>query len=101
MLLIAFQISLICIAVHALFWEGMILYKLGRSIKILLSAYTFTSKLQKPLFDCLICMSSFWTIISYFILFGNLDLKLIPLMLVVCGINVIWDSLIYYLRNGK
>lgn len=102
---LAFQITLICIAIHALFWEGMIYYRVGKSIEILLSAYKFTKKLHKPLFSCLICMSSFWTIlfVCYFqgTLFDIDTTTFFVLMLEVCAMNVIADSLIYFLRNGK
>ena len=36
--------------------------------------------LQKPLWECMVCMSSFWTIV----ISCSIDL---PLMLCVCGIN--------------
>jgi hypothetical protein len=55
---------------------------------------------QKPLWDCLICMSSFWTIIMYarvtdYSGFYSIDLiDLVEMILVVCGINAIIDKLI-------
>lgn len=121
----AFEISLICIAVHALFWEGMLLFWFGRIIGILVwlpvfiitflllrifksaeyigeLSHKIESILTKPLFSCLICMSSVWTLLwlSYYKALA-FDLYTLKLALVVCGFNVIADSVIYYFRNGS
>jgi hypothetical protein len=98
MLLQAIQISLIILAIHALYWEGMLLYRFRYDAS--------PSWVRKPLYECLICMSSVWTIVCclYMNFWGHInhfaDLSIIPLMLMVCGINVILDSVIYYLRNN-
>lgn len=108
----AIQISIWCLAIHALFWEAMFLFWLGGIIHGLLSilfyALTFgdpvaaskaASWLIKPLFDCLICMSSFWTVILGHCCMG-IEWQLIPgVMLSVLGMNVIADSAVYFLRN--
>jgi hypothetical protein len=44
---------------------------------------------QKPLWSCVICMSGLWTII----LTWSLN---IPLIFLVCGINVLIDKIINY-----
>lgn len=124
MIIQALTISLICLAVHALFWEGMILFRFGKIISMLIFIPTFLfcfislrwfmsaediaelsnkieCKLIKPLFDCLICMSSIWTLIvgHYYFHMSSIWTLIVP-TLMVCGINVILDSLIYYLRDG-
>lgn len=94
MILLAFTISIITIAIHALFWDGMVLSWMKPAL------YRLPQFMRKPLFECLICMSSFWTLVIMLIygmdLFG---IRTILVMLMVCGINVIWDSLIYNLRG--
>ena len=119
----AFEVTLICIAVHALFWEGMLLFRLGRVIATLIWLPSFAvcyilcrwfmgigdvaelshkveSWITKPLFTCLICMSSFWTIIWFLAMGHVLNQATIYLMFMVCGLNVIADSIIYALRGG-
>lgn len=46
--------------------------------------------IQKPLWDCLPCMASVWTVIITW----SIDINTIPMILVVCGINVIIESAI-------
>jgi hypothetical protein len=94
MLIFAFHISLIIVAIHALFWEGMILFPVGRILNYL------PLLIKKPLFQCMICMSSIWTlIIAYCYHVPIFRPQIIILMLTVCGINVIIDSIIGYLRD--
>ena len=84
-------ISLQILCIYALFQEGMILGWLR-----IWAANHFdklggkTSRyIQKPLWDCFVCMSSFWTIVLTF----SFDLKLI---MVVCGINTLLDKYMDY-----
>ena len=117
----AFTISLICVAVHALFWEGMIFFPIGKILQDIIwliagvicllfyptatvydRALRISAKLIKPLFDCLICMSSFWTLLigcNYYHMSSFWTLLITTLM--VCAFNTIFDSLIYYLRDGR
>jgi hypothetical protein len=53
----------------------------------------------KPVYACLICMSSVWSIITWLLLGNAISWHLIPLMLFVCGFNIIIDSVIYKLRG--
>lgn len=104
-----------------LFWEGMIFEKIGRVIDgvlwlIVLSAMLlfcsvtyavdnseyWAERLAKPVFRCLICMSSLWTVIIGHYCFGMSSLwTVIMPALIVCGMNVFWDSIINYYRNGS
>jgi len=112
----ALSISLVCLAIHALFWDGMIFYRIGRIIQeiivIVLTVITgisdFTEEdivkasewILKPVFGCLICMASFWTLIAFYIFHFN-TYPLWQLMLTVCALNVLMDSVVYFLRGMK
>lgn len=43
----------------------------------------------KPIFDCLPCMSSIWTLSAWILYYGTMSWKIIPAILVVCGMNTI------------
>jgi len=108
-ILTAFQISLICVGIYATTWPGMIFCRLARWIeaKILSLCKLFTKEMTvahrwvlticKPLFGCLICMSSFWTIFYWIISGSPLSIHIVSLMLTVCGINVIITAVISHL----
>jgi hypothetical protein len=85
--------SLIILGIHALFWPGMILVKFRKYLE------RMPRFCKKPLFDCLICMSSVWGV-TFFLCFNKLSWHLIPHVLAVCGLNVILDSAVYYWRRG-
>lgn len=87
-------LSLQITCIYFLFAEGQFLgwlhiwsaNKLDKLVGLTASKY-----IQKPLWDCLPCMASIWTIV----LTESLNWKLI---LVVCGINVLIDKLLSYER---
>lgn len=81
------EISLICTGIHICFMEGMILYKLR--IDRYLPEWAV-----KPLYDCLPCMASFWSIV----LLWRVDIKA---MLIICGINAIIASILQFFDNSK
>ena len=101
----ALFISLLCLGIYATTWPGMIFHKpvlfIQKWIKLSL-CYIFTLKMIvaqrvmlticKPLFGCLICMSSFWTLMIW--LYDDHSFMLIPMMLVVAGMNTIIVSII-------
>jgi hypothetical protein len=113
-------ISLLCLAIHVLCWESHPFHKPAMIIReiiwlcvgIVLCFFSpskaadysdkIADKLIRPIFDCLICMSSLWTIILGHYLFHITQLQdfIIP-MLLVCAFNTILDSVIYYLRDGS
>ena len=86
-ILTALKISLICTAVFAAAWEQMIFAKPAKWIEIKVK-YKW---ILKPIFKCLICMSSFWTAF-YWLVFGGFNL--IIMILLVGGINVIITAII-------
>lgn len=102
-IILSFQIT----AIYILFQEGMLLERLRSFIERIVDAVCifFAKKfvkgnplaagmkaskyLLKPIFGCVICMASVWTII----LTWSFNL---PLILLVCGINVLIDKIINY-----
>lgn len=118
----AITISLCCVAIHALFSEGMALFQLGVFISAVMNILAFlfvypfevwfgtvsvswerslkvSNWICKPLFDCLSCMSSFWSVII-----GHCYLHLSWqdtgfIALIVLGLNWVMDSVIGYLRH--
>lgn len=117
----ALTISLITLGIHCLFWQGMIfsaftrpvgfivwiiflpfvfLLMFGFNINFILEeSHNLERKLIKPIYDCLICMSSFWTFIIGKFWYHMEFKEIIFTMLIVCGINVILDSVIGKLRG--
>jgi hypothetical protein len=92
MLVQAIILSLQITAVYIVFQQGMLL----GDVKIKAANYfdkylgpTKSRYVQKPIWDCLMCMASVWTIIL------TLSFN-IPLMLLVCGINTLIDKIIHH-----
>lgn len=83
-------LSLMITAIHAAFLEGNILFPVkvkGAKLFEKLLGWKWAKIVQKPLYDCLTCMASVWTIA----LTWSFDIKTI---LVVCGINVIIEKVL-------
>lgn len=81
-----------------LFQEGMLLGWLRVEVANYLDERLGAKRslfVQKPLWECIICMASIWTIIL------TLSIN-IPLIFVVCGINTLIDKFINYegVSNG-
>lgn len=119
----AFILSFQITCIHALFMEGMLLGKFREILATWLDgfifwffaksvlipynwkfpswkrAYALSQHIQKPLWGCVICMASVWTIIlTRFDHHAIHWLKPIdfPLMFTVCGINCIIDKIVNY-----
>ena len=96
----AFCNSLIIVAIHACFWPGMIFNCIRKRLTKL------PDVIKKPLYDCMICMSSIWGIVYFaFSQPANIPIETYALrltlhVLIVCGINVVLDSCINYWRRG-
>lgn len=92
MIITALILSLQITAVYIVFRQGMLLgwfrimmaNVLDKRFGMLRSRY-----IQKPLWDCLPCMASVWTII----LMWKIDVRMI---LLVCGMNVIINKFLDY-----
>lgn len=60
LLLMAVAFSLCITAIYVSMWDGMIFGDLRLKLEVIVP-YPF----QKPLYECLICMASFWTFVLY------------------------------------
>lgn len=84
--LLGICISLTCIGLYVAFnGPGMVLNGLANFLTIHLPEYV-----RKPIFDCLVCMASVWTIVWWVALFGLWLTWWLPFcILLVAGINVL------------
>lgn len=85
MILTAAILSLKILAIYIVFSQGMLLGWVPVAVSNFLDKKVgklWSRYLQKPLWECYICMSSVWTIV----LTADFD---IHLMLLVCGINFV------------
>lgn len=90
-LLISVIISFSTVGIYAATWNDMILHKAAAKLKLWMQKKGL-SVLYKPICGCLICMSSFWTIVAWIV--TGFDFVLIPVMLCVAGINTVTTSLL-------
>jgi hypothetical protein len=87
----AIIISLQITAIYVLFQQGSLLGGVRIYLSNMLDKYfskVTSIYIQKPLWECLFCMSSVWTIL----LTMSFDIKLI---LCVCGVNCIIYNLLF------
>lgn len=89
-LITALTISLITIAVHVLSWRDMLFGPVAIWIEKKVPAGKHW--LLKPLYMCLICMSSVYSVLYW--LFMGCSFNLLIVMLCTCGINTIITSVI-------
>ncbi len=91
-----FVISLCITAVHVSMWQGMILG--GFRVEVL--DKHLPELIKKPLYECLPCMASLWTLLLY----PLIDSVRTPIDLlsffIVCGINTLIDSFINYCSHN-
>ncbi len=95
MIIHAIILSLQITAIHVLFLDGMLLAPLRIKMANMIDKAFGKAKsrmIQKPLWDCLACMASVWTII----LTQSFDIGLI---LIVCGINALISKILDYEEN--
>ncbi|MDR2003929.1 MAG: hypothetical protein LBQ74_12930 [Prevotella sp.] len=107
-LLTALTVSLITTAIYACTRKGMIFHSFANLIenkivslckkiglKMSISHNAGTS-ICKPLFNCMMCMSSFWGLTSWVILWFVYGHYFNPVLLIflVCGINTIIASIV-------
>lgn len=88
----ALEISLIILAIHVSMWQGMIFGWLRIAVANWIDKLNM-GWIKKPLFDCLICMGGWYSIVIYLILWG-FDINMFKIMLEVIGINTIISGLI-------
>lgn len=85
LLLISAITSLQIVFIHILFWPGMILEFMRENRLPLL--------VQKPLYECVICMTSFWGFL-FWLFEWQMSVNLIQFWFVVGGINVLLSGII-------
>ena len=95
-LLHAFFVSLVCVCIHTITQEHKILFPLRQLIDRL-TAYRYIAWIRKPIYDCLPCMASIYGIIWTVYMEANL-LPAASLILAVCGINALFEAMIYGFR---
>ena len=89
LLILPLIISLMIIGIHATTWQKMIFYHPAKWLKSKLPVW-----LHKPLFSCVICMSSVWSLL-FMCIFGFPKWHFMPfVILIVAGINTIITSII-------
>ena len=82
------------VAIHAMCMEGHVLHRIGIP-RLLWNAPVL---IKKPLFECMMCMSSVWGITFWYIA-GNsiLNTELISFLLTLSGVMFILDILISFI----
>jgi hypothetical protein len=82
-------ISLIVLAIHGLFYDGMIFGRLGNWMRRNLPEWV-----NSPLFDCCYCMVPWWGTPAYWIIFGGYWLEGGVVILCAMGINFLFAVLL-------
>ena len=94
--------SFAALGIHvAICWQDMIF----NGAKIYLDAYVPKS-LQKPLYSCIICMGSIWSILGYLLLWAihltPFHLVLLPVAIFfVAGFNSVISLVMAYLKGNQ
>jgi hypothetical protein len=97
MITASLNISLIILGVHASTRDGMIFERPRAAIQNVMDrmlGVVWSERLQKPLFSCVVCMASVWSLIlsPYF---GIAWYNIPAIILTVAGINYFVDMCIY------
>lgn len=96
LLLHAFFVSLACVCIHTITQEHKLLFPVRQLIDRL-TANKFLAWIRKPIYDCLPCMASVYGI--GWSLWMELGVSpMVIIILLTCGINAIFDALIYGMR---
>ncbi len=85
LLTFSLSVSLATLALYVcIHWPGMVLHKL----KPLLQLYV-PAPVKKPVYNCLVCMSSVYTTIAWLLTYGTIQWQLLWAVLIVAGINTL------------
>jgi hypothetical protein len=98
MIELALILSLQITAIYVCFQEGMLLGWLRIFLANWLDKYLgskISRYVQKPIWDCLPCMASVWTLLLALRYIREPDI-IMALILIVCGINVLIDKILDY-----
>jgi len=83
LLLFCIQVSLACLTIHvAIAHNGMIFNFLAPILETSLPEW-----FRKPLYECMVCMCSFWTVFFWVAYVKPVSCELIFAVLIVGGIN--------------
>jgi len=89
--------SLICTFWYMLFQEDMIFESIGDLLR-----FTVPDWINKPLFDCLTCMSGVWGLLLYALLVGDNDIRTIVIFIACLGgMNAIIHAMLNFLIAVK
>jgi hypothetical protein len=94
MIIFCLLISLKITAIYVCCLPGNVLYKVSVFLR-----RRIPYNVQKPLFECLICMSSFWGLLFW--MFENSEFNPLYVVLTVAGINAIIDRIIVHEKISK
>jgi len=82
--------SLKILAIHVICRKGYIFFALRNAVALWLWKLKATW-LEKPLYDCMTCMASFWGL--FFWAIGGREFHPVSVILIVCGINIILERI--------
>ena len=58
-------------------------------VKRYLASNKYIAYFEKPLYECIVCMSSFWSVVFWFAHGNHFDLRIIWVILTTAGWNVL------------
>lgn len=90
-------VSLFCTGLHIIMnFDEMLLVPVANFLSTHLAEW-----ICKPLFECLPCMASVWSVVLWLVWKGSLSFTVLFVMFVVCGMNGIVSSIIKNLFDGE
>ena len=91
-IIVIFISSLCIVMIYASMTQGMLLFPVRKKLDTFLP-----EAIHKPLYSCLICMSSFWGLIAWVVFYGYLSWDILMFILPLGGLN----SIITLLVNNR
>src|SRR5919108_115186 len=95
-------ISLACIGINVTTWRDMVFYKLAvKTEKLFIKIFGLNigCGICYPLFKCPMCMASLWSILFW--IYFDFNFNIVIMILTVCGLNVIFSSIIDNIRPNE
>ena len=98
------ELFVFCLLV-SLFCTGIFIVMNGEDMLLVQVANFLSSRLAewicKPLFECLPCMASIWSVVLWLAWQRSLSFTLLVVIPIVCGMNGIVSSIIKNLFDGE
>jgi hypothetical protein len=86
LLIFCLCVSLACTLIHIAFtWPDMILYDFEKTVL----HHHLPEWFRKPLYECMICMCSLWTIFFWTLYLKPITVELLFAMMITGGINAV------------